>query len=392
MDEFARRSDRRHAARPGANPPASFYRTNRDPETAAEAVGQVFLGVRLQCARCHNHPFDVWTQDDYYGLAAYFANLDRKQIDNSRRDKFDKHEINGDVIIYLSGRPRMVQPRSGEMMRPKPPGGPAPELDGDPDALDDLADWLTARQPPVRPQHGQPRLVPPARPRRRRPRGRLPRLQPAVATPPCSTPSPPSSSRGGHAAPPAGRASIMKSETYQARLAPRTPPTPTTRPTSPTPPSSSCPPRSCSTPSARSSTAPTNSADAPAGAACRPASRRPHRRRVPPHLRQARSPLDLRMRAIRVHHARPGVPAHQRRVDPRQARRPTTTGSAACSPPGRPTPRSSTSSTSPPCAASPTDRRACRRPRPRRRSPDRRRAWEDVAWAILNSKEFLLRH
>ncbi len=125
------------------NPPASFYRTNRDPQTCAETIGQVFLGVRLQCARCHNHPFDVWTQDDYYGLAAYFGNLERKQINNQRRDRFDKHEINGDEVIYLSGLPQMVQPRSGEMMQPKPPGGPAPSLDDDRDALDDLASWIT---------------------------------------------------------------------------------------------------------------------------------------------------------------------------------------------------------------------------------------------------------
>jgi hypothetical protein len=129
------------------NPPASFYRTNRDPQTAAETVGQVFLGVRLQCARCHNHPFDVWTQDDYYGLAAFFANLGRKEINNLRRDNLDKHEINGDEVVYLSGRPEMVQPRSGEMMAPKPPGGPRPALGDDPDALDDLADWLTRDNP-----------------------------------------------------------------------------------------------------------------------------------------------------------------------------------------------------------------------------------------------------
>ncbi|MCC6508041.1 MAG: DUF1549 domain-containing protein, partial [Pirellulaceae bacterium] len=52
------------------HPAASFHRTHRDPETAAESIGQVFLGVRLQCARCHNHPFDKWRQDDYYGLSA----------------------------------------------------------------------------------------------------------------------------------------------------------------------------------------------------------------------------------------------------------------------------------------------------------------------------------
>jgi hypothetical protein len=146
LDQFARKivSARGSTWR---NPPASFYRTNRDPQTAAETIGQVFLGVRLQCARCHNHPFDVWTQNDYYGLAAYFGNVHRKEVANVRRDDLDKHEINGDEVVYLDGMPETVQPRSGEMMHPKPPGGPPPRLGGDSDALDDLAHWLTADNP-----------------------------------------------------------------------------------------------------------------------------------------------------------------------------------------------------------------------------------------------------
>ncbi len=126
-----------------SNPAASFYRTNRDAMIAAETVGQVFLGVRLQCARCHNHPFDVWTQDDYYGLSAYFANVARKSVNNVRRDHLDKHEINGDEMIFLAGRPQMLQPRSGVMLSPKPPNGPKVELGADLDARDELASWLT---------------------------------------------------------------------------------------------------------------------------------------------------------------------------------------------------------------------------------------------------------
>ncbi len=142
LDEFARRLITAQGST-WENPPASFYRTNRDPMTAAETIGQVFLGVRLQCARCHNHPFDVWTQDDYYGLAAYFGNVAHKQVNNVRRDDLDKHEINGDEMIYLSGQPEMVQPRTGAMMEPKAPRGPKPKLSGDLDARDELADWLT---------------------------------------------------------------------------------------------------------------------------------------------------------------------------------------------------------------------------------------------------------
>jgi hypothetical protein len=142
LDEFARRLITAKGST-WSNPPASFYRTNRDPMTVAETVGQVFLGVRLQCARCHNHPFDVWTQNDYYGLAAFFGNVRQKEIANTRRDNLDTHEINGDVIVYLDGRPEAVQPRSGEMMAPKAPRGPEPDLKGDPDARDELARWLT---------------------------------------------------------------------------------------------------------------------------------------------------------------------------------------------------------------------------------------------------------
>src|SRR5438445_7145299 len=56
-------------------PPASFYRRIRDPQVRAEEVAQLFLGVRVQCAKGHNHPGERWTQDDYYGLAAFFARI-----------------------------------------------------------------------------------------------------------------------------------------------------------------------------------------------------------------------------------------------------------------------------------------------------------------------------
>lgn len=128
------------------NPGSSFYRTNRDPQTCAETFGQVFLGVRLQCARCHSHPFDVWTQDDYYGLAAYFANVGRKSVNHDRKDSFDKHELTSDELVYFQGSqpPTMVHPRTGQPLPPRPPGGPAPQLaSDDANALDDLADWLT---------------------------------------------------------------------------------------------------------------------------------------------------------------------------------------------------------------------------------------------------------
>lgn len=101
------------------NPPASFYRTHRDPEVAAESVAQVFLGVRIQCAKCHNHPFDRWKQDDYYGLAAYFTTVERKQIDNKPNDALDKHVITGDEVISLTGKPSTIRhPGRSKMVPP----------------------------------------------------------------------------------------------------------------------------------------------------------------------------------------------------------------------------------------------------------------------------------
>jgi hypothetical protein len=125
------------------NPPSSFHRTNRDPTTAAEAVAQVFLGIRIQCARCHNHPFDDWTQDDYYGLAACFSTIQRKQVNNNRRDKLDKHEINGDEVIYLTGSAGMVQPRTRVLLEPRPLRAAPFEAGGESTPLDRLAEWLT---------------------------------------------------------------------------------------------------------------------------------------------------------------------------------------------------------------------------------------------------------
>lgn len=131
------------------NPPAAFYRTHRDPEVAAESVAQVFLGVRIQCAKCHNHPFDRWKQDDYYGLAAYFTTVERKQIDNKPNDALDKHVITGDEVISLTdkspsirhpGRSKMVSPR-GLVFEEGANSSEGEDAQGD--VLKRFARWLT---------------------------------------------------------------------------------------------------------------------------------------------------------------------------------------------------------------------------------------------------------
>ena len=61
------------------NPATNYYQIERDTLKTAENVAQVFMGIRMQCAQCHNHPFDRWTMDDYYSFAAFFSQIGRKQ-------------------------------------------------------------------------------------------------------------------------------------------------------------------------------------------------------------------------------------------------------------------------------------------------------------------------
>lgn len=124
------------------NPPANYYRALRDPVTRAEATAQVFLGVRLQCAQCHNHPFDRWSQDDYYDWASLFARVNYKILSNTRRDNLDSHEFNGEQVVYLAGEGSVKNPRTGRPAAARFLGAPA-SLADDQDPLQALAGWLT---------------------------------------------------------------------------------------------------------------------------------------------------------------------------------------------------------------------------------------------------------
>lgn len=95
-------------------PPTNLYRTLRNPSSRGEATAQLFLGIRLQCARCHNHPFDQWTQADYYGWSSFFARVDYRIVENKRRDKFDKHEFVGEQIVQLKNDGEVTIPGTGQ--------------------------------------------------------------------------------------------------------------------------------------------------------------------------------------------------------------------------------------------------------------------------------------
>ncbi len=124
------------------NPPANYYRANRDPLTRGETTARLFLGYRLQCAKCHNHPFDRWTQDDYYSWSAVFARIDYKIIDNKRRDKLDKHEFQGEQIVLFQSAGEIENARTGGQASPKLLGGDQLSTDGD--RIHEMAQWLTS--------------------------------------------------------------------------------------------------------------------------------------------------------------------------------------------------------------------------------------------------------
>ncbi|ADV64108.1 protein of unknown function DUF1549 [Isosphaera pallida ATCC 43644] len=122
-----------------ANPAANYYRVSRDVEAAVETTAQLWLGVRIQCAKCHNHPFERWTQDDYYGFAAFFARIGRKP-----------GGLGGDEVIFAQDGGEVIQPRTGRVMPPKALGGPVLADGGDQpsDRRARLAAWLTREDNP----------------------------------------------------------------------------------------------------------------------------------------------------------------------------------------------------------------------------------------------------
>ena len=124
-------------------PPANFYRALRDPFERSEAAGQLFLGARLQCAKCHNHPFDRWTQDDYYSWGSVFARVDYKILENNRRDQNDKHEFDGEQIVFLSDKGEAKDPRADVPRVPQFLGESNP-VRSNFDTLQELAEWMTS--------------------------------------------------------------------------------------------------------------------------------------------------------------------------------------------------------------------------------------------------------
>ncbi|MGV3719278.1 MAG: DUF1553 domain-containing protein [Actinomycetota bacterium] len=120
-----------------ANPPANYYVISRDPLDTTSATSQIFLGVRIECARCHNHPFEKWTQSDFYGLAAFFTGVQAR----------GNNQTPSVVTVNMRrGGPR--HPRTNEVVEPKTLDDVQVKVERGEDRRVELAAWMTTPDNP----------------------------------------------------------------------------------------------------------------------------------------------------------------------------------------------------------------------------------------------------
>ena len=119
------------------NPATNFYQIERQTLKMSENVAQVFMGMRIQCAQCHNHPFDRWTQDDYYSFASFFTQVGRKRAADPRES-----------IIYNRRSGETNHPVHKKPMPPKFLGGDAPEIKSGQDRRVILSEWIASPENP----------------------------------------------------------------------------------------------------------------------------------------------------------------------------------------------------------------------------------------------------
>jgi hypothetical protein len=118
------------------NPATNYYQNETDILKVTENVAQVFMGMRIQCAQCHNHPFDRWTMNDYYGFAAFFSQIGRKGTDDPR-----------EIVVFNSGGGEVTHPVTRQQMKPKFLGGAEPDVAGK-DRRQVMAAWLASPENP----------------------------------------------------------------------------------------------------------------------------------------------------------------------------------------------------------------------------------------------------
>ena len=116
--------------------PASYFQINNNSADLAEATAQLFLGARLQCAKCHHHPFEKYSQADYYAFSAFFS-----RVGNKNSEEFGLFGRETVVMVKSAGDVR--HPRTGKVLKPKPLDGD--EIDHELDRRIPLAAWLTSK-------------------------------------------------------------------------------------------------------------------------------------------------------------------------------------------------------------------------------------------------------
>ena len=120
------------------NPAVAWYKRVKEPKEQLEDVAQLFLGVRMQCAQCHHHPFERWSQDDYYSLSAFFSQVGRKPS-NTRGE---------DLIFHKRGIATAKNIKTGAALKPAALGDPIPAIAADEDPRLKLVDWMASKANP----------------------------------------------------------------------------------------------------------------------------------------------------------------------------------------------------------------------------------------------------
>jgi Protein of unknown function (DUF1553)/Protein of unknown function (DUF1549) len=133
-----------------ASPTLVWYREVKEPTAQLEDVAQLFLGQRIQCARCHHHPLEKWSQQDYYGLAAFFSRLEVKEAVPPKKVKKGEPEKPGEPfrVSFKPGKAEALHLRTNRPVRPAGLGGQVLDIPPDADPRHQLVDWLTAKENP----------------------------------------------------------------------------------------------------------------------------------------------------------------------------------------------------------------------------------------------------
>jgi hypothetical protein len=127
---------------PETHPPVAWYREVRSSTARMEDTAQLFLGMRLACAKCHHHPFERWSQQDYYGFEAFFTQAAMKS------SKYNRQPNVPDMVYVRAVAPKSRNPRSGLDVPPTPLGGESLEVATYEDARHELVDWMADPENP----------------------------------------------------------------------------------------------------------------------------------------------------------------------------------------------------------------------------------------------------